>query len=704
MRKRTSMKRMLALLMCVVLTLTLLSGAAFAVETFTTSEACIAIIKEFEGFRSVPYTDDSGDWYIGYGTECNPADYPMGVSEAEADRLLRQHLTQRDEPLVNNFLLQYGISVNQAQFDAMASLTYNLGAQWIDPEYRFCSYLINGIHLYSEEQVVNAIATWCHSGTLVLENLVARRLREAFLFLYGDYEFRDGASRYCYIDFEPNGGQKDPNQSSRTIFYPTGSVYGQLPVPTLAGQEFLGWFTTDGTQLTGQETAISSLHAYARWSNGGTVISAPTNTQPKVDYSSWVNPYKDVKESDWHYDYVRELSYHNIINGYDDKTFRPDNTLTAGEALKLLLVTALQIDPGNAIAGHWAANYLALAESMGCVAPGEIVNLDQPIGRLTIAKIAVTAMGLELKTGPSPFSDIDDPYALTLYEARVITGEVTGSQRYYKPYDGITRAEMSAIVSRLRSYSEPNDPARSGYISYSNKLIPVDWSVPAAPYNKDLFVRDGSRLYYNDPAYTTEWGVDVARYQGNIDWRKVAGAGVQFALIRVGGRFAESGEIYDDAKFEEYLTGAKAAGLKTGVYFFSQAVNVNEAVEEALYTIGKLNGRALEYPIVFDWEIYSKTARSYGVSKETLTECAIAFCDTVAQAGYTPMIYMGLEVGYIRLDLSRLTQYDFWFAQYNSRNQPDMYYNYRIWQYTDSGTVPGIDGKVDMDLAFIPYY
>lgn len=704
MTTKTSLKKFAALTMCVVMTLTLLSGAAFAVETFTTSEACVEMIKEFEGFRSLPYVDDNGKWYIGYGSECNPEDYPAGITEWEADTLLRRHLAEQDEPWVNNFLMQYGVSVTQPQFDAMISMTYTLGAQWINPEYRFCSYLINGVDRYSEAEIVNAIATWCHSGNAVLENLVERRLREAFLFLYGDYEWRDGTSRYCYIDFEPNGGKKDPSQASRTVFYPVGSAYGQLPVPTLEGQTFLGWFTSDGTQLTGQETAVSSLHVYARWSSGGAIIEAPADPKPQVDYSSWVNPYRDVKESDWHYPYVRELSYHNIVKGYDDGAFRPEKTLTAGEALKLLLVTALQVDPGNAISGHWAANYLSLAEGMGCTDPGEITDLDLPIDRLTIAKIAVIAMGLEVRTGVTPFDDVDDPYALTLYEAGIITGEIQEGRRIYKPDASITRAEMSAIVSRLRGYSVPNDPARSGYISYSNKLIPVDWSVPAAPYNKDLFVRDGSWMYYNDPAYTTEWGVDVSRHNGNIDWQKVASSGVRFALLRVGGRFAESGELYDDANFEANLTGAKAAGLKTGVYFYSQAINVTEAVEEANYVIGKLDGRMLEYPVIFDWEIFSKTARSYNVDKNTLTECAIAFCETVAQAGYTPMIYMGLEVGYMRLDLSRLTSYDFWFAQYNSRNQPDMYYNYRIWQYTDSGSIPGIDGKVDMDLAFIPYY
>lgn len=697
MKIRTSLKRLAALLLCMALTTTLLAGAGLTVETYTTSEECIAMIKEAEGFRAMPYADDNGKWYIGYAVACEPGDYPEGITEEIADIQLRTHLAY-EEQTVNNFLLQYGISVTQYQFDALVSLTYTLGSQWINPDYRLCSYLINGIGLYSEVEVVNAIATWCHSGTTVVDSLVPRRLREAMLFLYGDYNI-DGMSRYCYLHYEPNGGTME----NRTVFYPLGETYGHLPVPTLAGQTFLGWYTSDGVQVTGEETAMGSLTLYARWSAGG---SAPvTTTVQKPDYSSWVNPYKDVKSSDWYYSYVRELSYEKILSGYLDGTFQADNLLTAGEALKLLLVTAIKTDPGSAPAGHWAGNYLSLAEGLGCVMPGEIVNLDAPIDRLLIARIAVIAMGLDLKTGPSPFADVDDAYTLTLYETGVITGEIEGSLRFYRPNSGITRAEMSAIVSRLRSYAKPNDPSTSGYISYGNKTIPVLWDVPAAPYNKDLFVRDGSILYYNDPAYITEIGIDVSRHNGTVDWQKVAASGmVDFALIRVGGRYAESGDIYDDANFDANLNGAQAAGLKTGVYFYSQAVSVEEAVQEALFTIGKLNGRYLEYPIIFDWEIYSKTARSYPVTKETLTACAIAFCETVAQAGYTPMIYMGLEVGYNRLDLSQLTNYDFWFAQYTSKNQPDMYYDFRIWQYTDSGTVPGIDGKVDMDLAFIPYY
>lgn len=212
----------------------MLTGAALAVETFTTSDACVEMIKELEGYRQMPYVGTDGKWYIGYGLACeDPSAYPEGISPEEAELLLRMHLVQ-DEQWVNDFLLEHAVSVNQQQFDALISMTYTLGSQWINPNYRLCAYLINGIERYSEAEVVNAIATWCHSGTTVLENLVDRRLREAFLFLYGDYEWQDGRSRYGYIHFEPNGGSVE----NRTVFYPMGESYGYLPVPTLAGQSF----------------------------------------------------------------------------------------------------------------------------------------------------------------------------------------------------------------------------------------------------------------------------------------------------------------------------------------------------------------------------------------------------------------------------------------------------------------------------------
>lgn len=702
MKIKTILKKLLSLGLCLLLAMTTLSGAAFAVETFTTSDEGVAMIEELEGYREMPYVGTNGKWYVGYGLECDPGDYPAGISREEAERLLREHLVQ-DEAWVNGFLTQYGVSVTQYQFDALVSLTYTLGTQWIDPSYRLCAYLINGIGNYSEAQVVNAIATWCHSGgNGILENLVARRLREAFLFLYGQYD-NDGPLRYCYIDYEPNGGTKDPAQGSRTIFYPVGAVYGDLPVPSMSGQVFQGWYTADGIQLTGTEVAMGSLYVYARWSGGGAAPAVPAEEKP--DYSGWVSPYGDVKEGDWYYTYVRELSSENIVSGYPDGTFQPNRELTAGEALKLLLVAATKTDPGTAPSGHWALNYLALAESLGCVTPGGIVDLDAPIDRLSIAGIAAIAMGLQPVTGITPFADVDDGYTLALYEAGIITGDTAGSQRFYNPGGSITRAEMCTIVSRIRGYKVPNDPARSGYIEYSNKQIPVLWNVPAAPYNKDLFVRDGSWMYYNDPAYTTAIGIDVSSHQREIDWQKVADAGIEFAMIRVGYRgYGSEGTLNLDPYFQQNLAGATAAGLEVGVYFYSQAITAAEAAEEAQFVLNALNGTPLTYPVVYDWETVSADgARTKGLDNTTLTDCAITFCEMVAISGYTPMIYYNLPVGYTHYQLDRLTAYDKWFAQYTSKNQPDMYYDYRIWQYTDSGSVPGIEGKVDMDIAFLPY-
>lgn len=208
------MKKFLCLSLCIALLLAVLPSAAYAVETFTTSEEGIAFIKEFEDYRATPY-EDNGKWYIGYGTLCEKGDYPNGISQDEAERLMRE-CVKVAEDLVNNLLLTYGIAVTQYQFDAMVDMAYNLGTQWMNPTYRFCSYLISGVGQYTEAQVVNAIATWCHQGTTVRTNLVTRRLRCAYLFLYGQYQ-NDGPSAYTYIHFDPNGGSME----NRTVFYPT---------------------------------------------------------------------------------------------------------------------------------------------------------------------------------------------------------------------------------------------------------------------------------------------------------------------------------------------------------------------------------------------------------------------------------------------------------------------------------------------------
>lgn len=691
------MKKILSLLLCAVLALSLLPSSAYAVETFTTSPAGVQMIASFEGYKSMPYMDDRGRWYIGYGTSCDPAQYPYGISEQEAYGLLVSTLHDKEES-VNGLLLQYGIQLDQAKFDALVSMTYTLGTQWMDPTYRLCSYLINGVEKYQEADIVNGFATWCHVGDEPVEALADRRLREAFLFLYGTYE-NNGPQSYRFIHFRPEGGRVE----NRTIFYPVGRLYGALPAPQGNGN-FLGWFTEDGRQLTGQETAMENIYVRARW-DGETIGPAP---KPDQDLSKWVNPYRDVKEKDWFFPYVRELSANGVVHGNPDGTFKPESFLKAGEALKLILLAAGNSEQAPT-AKHWASGYLSLAERLGCVAPGEVQDLDAQISRLTIAKVAAVAMGLQPKNGTSPFADVQDGYAQILYERGILKGTVVGRQRYYYPGDSIKRSEVCAIVSRILNWERDpgmdNDPKTSGYIYYKHapeKYLPVLPNVPVCPYEPNLFVRDGSTMYYNGQGYSPVLGVDVSSHQGDIDWVKVKNAGIEFAFIRQGFRgYGPEGTINPDKNFQQNLSGAKAAGIKTGVYFFSSAITPAEAVEEANFLLASLGGQPLEYPVVYDWEPASKDGRAYNLDKQTLTACTIAFCETVARAGYTPMIYYNTPVGYTRMDLSQLTGYDVWYAQYSFR--PTMYYDYRIWQYTSSGKVPGIEGKVDMNIAMRPY-
>lgn len=196
-------------------------------------------------------------------------------------------------------------------------------------------------------------------------------------------------------------------------------------------------------------------------------------------------------------------------------------------------------------------------------------------------------------------------------------------------------------------------------------------------------------------------GVDVSSHQGQIDWAQVRAAGVEFAIIRLGFRGYGNGELKIDQRALENLKNAKAAGLDVGAYFFSQAISPEEAVEEARFALEILNGMALDLPIAYDWEYISDTARTANVDSATLNACAVAFCETVAAAGYQPMTYFNPDLALRMLDILALQQkgYPFWLAAYTQ----EMTYPYRVdfWQYTGSGTVAGIQTIVDVNLQLL---
>ncbi|MGN1480692.1 glycoside hydrolase family 25 protein [Porcipelethomonas sp.] len=239
--------------------------------------------------------------------------------------------------------------------------------------------------------------------------------------------------------------------------------------------------------------------------------------------------------------------------------------------------------------------------------------------------------------------------------------------------------------------------------TYGEIWIPVLENVPAFSKNIDqIKSRNGRKFYVDDSEITSLLGVDVSVHQDNIDWNKVKESGIDFAMVRLGYRGYGTGEAHLDENYAENIQGARDAGIDAGVYFFSQAVTAGEAVEEANLVIESLEGLDINYPVVYDWEIiYDDTARTDDVSVDVLTDCCVAFCETIKNAGYTPMIYQNKRTTIFKLDLNRLTDYDFWLAEYNS--EPTYYYDFDMWQYTSTGQVPGIEGDVDLNISFKDY-
>ena len=201
-------------------------------------------------------------------------------------------------------------------------------------------------------------------------------------------------------------------------------------------------------------------------------------------------------------------------------------------------------------------------------------------------------------------------------------------------------------------------------------------------------------------------GIDVSEFQGYIDWKQVKDSGIDFAFIRVGCRtYADGGIIYD-SRFKENLYSADRAGVHTGVYFFSQALTVEEAIKEADAVIECIKPFNITYPVVFDWEIiYEDYARTDDISTDSLTDCCIAFCERIKEAGYTPMIYQNTSTLLYKLDLSRIQQYDLWLAEYieDEEDEPTYYHDFKIWQYASDGKIPGISTDVDLNISFKDY-
>ena len=429
----------------------------------------------------------------------------------------------------------------------------------------------------------------------------------------------------------------------------------------------------------------------------GAFLLWPTQAEAPTLPENWVNPFSDVKDA-WYTPFVARLHEAGVIGGYPDGRFGVGKPCKVGEVL-LMVAKAAGFDTLPAQEGdtHFAQPYARLALKYGWVEADRLPeDLDAPATRFFISRLIFKALDLTPSKSPSPFVDVSHNYLTTLYELGLVAGTKERGKLYFKPDEVLTREALSVMVYRITEYME-------GRIRYRDHVLDIDPAVPAMSYDKSAFVTQDQRLTYTGAGVEPLWGVDVSKHQGEIDWNTVAQAGVDFAILRAGGRgYGSEGKLYEDECFQRNLEGARDAGLTVGVYFFSQAISEEEAKEEAAYLLELIKDGRIDGPVVFDWEnIGHSKARTDSVTGELLTKMALAFCEEIRGAGYEPMVYVNLASAYRKYDLAQLTDYPLWLAEVD-RQAPSFVYDFELWQYSHSGTVPGIPGRVDLNLWLKP--
>ncbi len=229
------------------------------------------------------------------------------------------------------------------------------------------------------------------------------------------------------------------------------------------------------------------------------------------------------------------------------------------------------------------------------------------------------------------------------------------------------------------------------YFTANGEKVTGEQVIQGAKYN---FASDGSLV-----TGSGTMGIDVSKWNGKIDWKAVKNSGVSYVIIRCGYRGSSQGSLIEDPQFTTNIKGATAAGLKVGVYFFTQATDEIEAVEEASYVLDKIKKYKISYPVFLDVE--PSGGRGDKIDKATRTAVCKAFCETIQRAGYTAGIYANKTWLNQKMDASQLNAYKIWLAQYAA--SPTYSGKYDMWQYTSKGKVSGINGDVDLNVSYLGY-
>ena len=276
-------------------------------------------------------------------------------------------------------------------------------------------------------------------------------------------------------------------------------------------------------------------------------------------------------------------------------------------------------------------------------------------------------------------------------------------------WDMYPKATEEPVPTEEPKEEEEEDPSTDGkhtlvqYADGKEEWVLISPYLPKHEYDFTKLVCQSDLMkYYENGKQVSYVGVDISKFQDYVDFVKVKKAGVDFVMLRVGTRGYGTGQLILDEYFNDNIKRATDAGLEVGVYFFSQAITKEEAIEEANMVIESLGDYRIGYPVAFDMElIENDTARTDILTKAEKTEIAKAFLDTIAAAGYKTIIYGNKEWLIKEIDMSKLTAYDVWLSQ--AADIPDYPYKFAMWQYSFEGFVDGITGYVNMNISFVNY-
>jgi len=467
-------------------------------QTMTASQEIIDLIKDFEGFRSTSYQDNS-QWSVGYGTRCSGPG--VTVTRAEAERLLREMLKNDFEPAVNSFCKKNGKQPTQQQFDAMLDLTYNNGPKWTTGT-AVPDVVLNPS---TELDIVKGFGAWSRSANKVSYVHVNRRIREALIYLYGEYYLayggqdcktgleivsNDDLPHFKAVIFKTNYGTLSNGKTDYAGYYPVGDYYRSFVDATRSGYTLVGWEVTkvgsksvsDGEKISIWDKVEENLELTAIWEKGTFTVEpeeppvdyeAPTEPElepmPDVEIDMDRLPFEDVPENAWFRDAVSYVYRNEFMNGINATTFQPGGAMTRGMLVTVLYridgcvpVSNQERECFDDIANSYYTDAVAWAYSNSIVngvsenkfAPNSIVTRQEAVTIFYRYCVDYSMMDLQFAPELSGFVDSEmvGSFAQDAFTWAIATGLVQGSQEhdglYLSPYSCLDRAQAAVLLQR----------------------------------------------------------------------------------------------------------------------------------------------------------------------------------------------------------------------------------------------------------------